>query len=331
MPRSFPPGPSAALLAAALLTVAPCAVPAAAQARPDSVSLRFDWPVGTTARVEQAWSRVQQGPGRADSVVVRSSYRLQVLAHPEGRLVRTDSFALAGATAAAVAGSADAQRVLAQIGTLQPTMVVSAEGEFLRLENAEQTKRFLDSLVAPMRAGIANAPPEARAMLDDATSLPVITAGAAQEWNALVGTWVGAEWAIGDAYETTVDEPLPVLQGLTVPMTYTFAAVGRVPCTEAARDSSCVHLLMHSEPDSAGFRRVMEEMMQRMGANAKDVMSALGGMRMEGEVTLVADPRTLRPYWIERVRSVEARTMENGRESVTTRVDVRSARYRYDR
>src|SRR5687768_7294280 len=78
---------------AALLAILSAATPGSLEAQSvDSVSLRFAWPIGMSARVEQEWTRVQESPEKRDSTYVRSTYRLQALPHPSGRLIQVDSF-----------------------------------------------------------------------------------------------------------------------------------------------------------------------------------------------------------------------------------------------
>jgi hypothetical protein len=62
--------------------------PALGQAKVDSVSLRFAWPVGMTARVDQEWTRMQIGPARNEKAI-----EIQAAAgpnEPAGRTRRVD-------------------------------------------------------------------------------------------------------------------------------------------------------------------------------------------------------------------------------------------------
>jgi hypothetical protein len=309
---------------------------AAAQSGPDSVSLRFGWPVGTTARVRQGWVRVQRSPQRNDSIGVRSTYRLTLLDHPDGRLVRIDSFAVLPDTLGAAPTAAQRTvrpQLLAQLGALQPSYIVSRDGEFRRVEDIAPLKRFVDSLFASALRELGDVPNEAKAMLRAAVSEQALTASAAQEWDAMVATWAGADWVIGKAYAAAVEEPIPAIPGLKMPMRYGFSAAERVPCTETARQQACVRLEMYSEPDSAALRKAVGDIMTRVGTAEKDILQSLENMRTEGTVTVIADPKTLLPYKVTRVKLVEVRTSDSGHEKggVTSRVDTRTAWYSYSR
>ena len=316
----------------ALGLAATLALPLAAQ-KPDTVSLRFNWPVGMTAIVEQEFTRVQQSPEKTDSVTVTSSYRMRVLQHARGRLVVADSFrmgAIAGVPAGA-AGAGDAQRIFSLFGSLQPSFIVSAEGEFLELSQVEKLKAAVDTMMSVIAKDIASMPAEFRSLMDRATSAEVLTASAAEQWNAVAGTWVGADWELGESYLASMEEPVPMLPGFNMPMDYEFSASERLPCTAGAKSAACVKLELYSAPDTANLRKFVGEFMAKLGPQGKEVASALQNMSVENEIVLVAEPRSLRPHTITRVKRVIVHAADKGKPVVMNRrIDIRTARYRYD-
>jgi hypothetical protein len=302
----------------------------AQQSRPDTVALRFGWPAGMSARVLQDWSRIQSRSGRRDSTHVVTSYRLRVAAHPKGRLIQTDSFQVV--VAPSVAGqAAGVEQLLARMGSFTPSYVVSKDGEFVGVEGLAQMKSALDSLFAPMLAELAGAPAAARQLLTAATSAEALTASAAQGWNALAGTWVGADWEVGEVYAASADEPIPVMPGVTIKMSYEFSAAERVACPGAAKSAvpRCVRLEMRSEPDSAAMRTMISELLGKVAPEARAQIAAFGQMRSENSVTLIADPRDLRPYRLEVVTSITVTSEATATEpsQSMTRVDRRVTRY----
>lgn len=312
------------------------ALPLDAQQRPDTVSLRFNWPVGMTAIVEQEFTRVNQTSTRNDSITVTSSYRLRVLKHPRGRLVVADSFRMGTVAGVpvegAAAGNSDAQQMLSLVGNLQPSFVVSPEGEFLEVAQIDNLKSSLDSMIRMLTKDVSGgAPPELRAFLDRATSPEMLNAGAAEQWNAVAGTWVGADWELGESYVTSIEEPIPMFPGFNMPMEYEFSASERIPCTKKSGGKTCVRLEMYSAPDTAQLRKVVGEVMKQLAPELKDAASVLQNMRMLSEIELIAEPGTLRPHSITRIKRVIVNTAEKGKApEVNRRVDVRTARYRYD-
>lgn len=306
-----------------------------AQRRADSVSLRFKWPPGMTAQVDEEWVRVQSTTERRDSITIRSHYRMRVLDHADGLLIAADSFVVSGTSGLpALRGQAsDVQRLVTVVESYQPSYVVSRDGEFRSLGSAAQMKRLLDSLLVPMLREIKEAPAELQAVIRNATSEQSMSASAAQEWDAIVGTWVGADWVIGQALQNTVEEPVPVMPGLKIPMRYEFGAAERVPCAPEMRPATCVRLEMYSEPDTASLRRVIAEMVTRLGASEKDkdLLTSLQNLRTMNELIVITEPGTLRPYAVTRVRRVQLSVAPGTTEKAgtTTRVDTRTARYRY--
>lgn len=319
---------------ATLLALLALATPGSLEAQPaDSVALRFAWPVGMSARVEQEWTRIQESPAKRDSTYVRSAYRLQVLAHPSGRLIQVDSFAVLPSGGRAAPSAPGGDELLAQLGSLIPSYVVSPEGEFVGVADIDRLKSAFDSLLAPVRKGIDTLPPQARALMENVTSREALTAAAAQEWNVVAGTWVGADWEVGSLYGYSAEEPIAYLPGQKVKMNYEFAALERVPCVEGEKEVRCVHLSMRSEPDSAAFANLLRDFFTQIAPEQRGLAEALRNMRAMNELTVIAEPSTLRPHWVELVKSVEVNVAPAPGEAggTTTRVDRRAARYSYAR
>lgn len=301
----------------------------------DTVSLRFDWPVGLTAHVEQEWFREKSIGTGVDSVLVASKHRMQVLAHPNGRLIRTDSMVIPQLEAARNDSNAFIQRMFSQLGVLTPSYVVNTQGEFVELADVARMKAAVDSLFAPVLEQLGSLPPQAKALFESILSEQTLTASAAQEWNAMVGTWVGADWEVGAVYEYDADEPSPVLPGLVLPMHYQFSAVERVPCTEDAEALECAELRMTSTPDPAAMREAVKKILGQMGAtqDGGEVLSALESMEVETELTVVTNPATLLPYLVVQEKRVSVQVPTSATEAGGTsgQYERRIARYHYDK
>ena len=304
---------------------------AGAQEVVDSVALRFAWPVGMTARVEQEWSRVQATPTKRDSTYVRSAYRLQVADHPQGRLIEMDSFRIVPAPGQQLNATVDGEQIVARLGSLLPSYVVSVEGEFLAVADIERMKSAFDSILAPVRQQSESGSPQVRALLANMTSPQALTAAAAQEWNLVVGTWVGADWEVGAAYEYSAEEPIPYLPGQKVKMNYEFAAVERVPCAGSEREARCVELFMRSAPDSAAFAGLLRTLFETIAPDQRSAVEGLQNMRAVNELTVIAEPATLRPHSVELIKFVEVGVAPSSGDAggKTMRLDRRAASYTY--
>jgi len=116
-------------------------------------------------------------------------------------------------------------------------------------------------------------------------------------------------------------------------MRHEFSAAERVPCTEGESARRCIRLEMISEPDSAALRKVVTDFMAKLAPKEANVLAAFQSMRVANELTLVADPRDLRPYAMALVKTVEVQGAGGPNEPAgrTRRVDIRTARYTYVR
>ena len=299
----------------------------------DSVSLRFAWRDGLTADVEHEVLRVRTSHQGSDTTTMRTRSLMRVAAHPQGFVVRSDSLRVEGFDAAASVPTEFAQRMMSTLGSLTPSFVVSADGEFVQVTDLARLKAAMDSLFAPMVREMGESVPQVASFMGQLLSEQALTASAAQEWNALVGTWVGAEWELGAVYELETEEAVPIMPGLTVPMRLQFSAAGRVPCSEADQATSCVELQMISVPDSAGMKRLTQQLLERLAGvpDAEEVVAALENMEVEQELTVVAEPNTLVPHLVVREKRVRVTVAAlAGEDGGTMRqVDRNVQRYRY--
>ena len=305
-----------------------------AQERVDTVSLRFKWPVGLTGRVEQEWFREKTTPGRADSLHFVSGWRMQVLPHSKGLMVRSDSVVMQPFDGATSDTTDMVQRLLTQLGALAPSYVVSSEGEFIEVADVSRMKAAMDTLFAPILAEMGEMPPRARALFQSMLSEETLTASAAQEWNAMVGTWVGADWEVGAVYEFEAEEASPLLPGLMVPMRYQFSATKRIPCTDREGSPECVELLMLSSPDPDSAKSLARKLIEQMGlgADAEGLIDAFESMDVEHELIVVAEPETLLPYLVVKEKRVRVQTPDTPTEKAgeSSQLDRRLYRFYYD-
>jgi hypothetical protein len=162
------------------------------------------------------------------------------------------------------------------------------------------------------------------------TSDAVLTAAVAQEWNALVGTWVGGELEVGEAYLTEGDEPIPAFGNAIVRFEYEFAALRRMSCDSVGAPSArdCVELQMVSKPDSAGMRQLLERV---MGSLAPDVAKDMGfaDFKVENVITLVARPESLLPVSLVVSKEVTGIVRSEGKTEKVYQLDVKSQKYTY--
>jgi hypothetical protein len=160
----------------------------------------------------------------------------------------------------------------------------------------------------------------------------VLAASAAQEWNALVGTWVGAELEVGEVYGSEGEEPIPLFQNATVKFEYEFSAVRRMSCDSLAAPKArdCIELEMVSRPDTAAMRELLQRF---MGTLAPDAAKDMGftDFGVENVVTLVARPESLLPVSLVVAKEVTGTVRAEGKTERVYQLDVKSQRYIYDK
>ena len=315
------------------LTLAPLIAFAQAPAGPaavDTAKLTFRWPATVSARVNAHRYRERHNGGKHDTTEVQLSYRMTAQLGSDGYVVRFHDFRLPESAQGAAAQQIAS--VVEQAGALVPSYRVNAQGEFTGLESVDALRALIDSAVAKMIARNGPAPPQLKQLMSTMTSNEVLAATAAQDWNALVGTWTGAELEVGEAYVTEGEEPVPIFQNATVKFEYEFGALRRMSCDSVAAPNArdCVELQMVSKPDSAAMRQLLQRF---MGSLLPDVAKDIGfaDFNVENVVTLVARPETLLPISLVVSKEVTGTVRAEGQMQKLYQLEVKSQRYSYEK
>ncbi|HYD51752.1 MAG TPA: hypothetical protein VEA99_03955 [Gemmatimonadaceae bacterium] len=289
--------------------------PARAQARPDSLVTRFDWPVGMRAIVHFERARARSVPGRtSDTTRFAASYRVQVAAHAEGRLVSVDSLTVLAVPRAPDAPPTELPAEL--VASMQPSYVVSDAGAFVRVANIARMKAFIDTMIAERtRTTTSRLAESQRAALAGLVSEQALSAVAAEQWNAVVDLWADEDWVVGKRYRSSAETPVPMLPGFQILLHSTIAAEARVACTVGGDPRGCVRLRMTSRPDSAGLRRFFTEMGRMVQAPPDiDIGAMMRDAQLDTEVVLVTEPTSLRPHDVRITRRVRFDVPSSPRE-----------------
>jgi hypothetical protein len=317
------------LLTALLAAVLP--VRAGAQqpdAPPDTVRLRFAWPAGTIAAVETSRFR-ERIAERTDTLSGGATYRMQVREHDDGLAIIYDSLSITAAPRL-TGDFAALQAAAEQLVGLVANYVVSRDGEFLRIQDVATIKARIDSLFAPVFAGV-DSTGQAHAVFQSMLSEQALQALAAQEWNALVGMWGGAELELEAVYGFEEEEPIPLLPGETVRMVSELAIVGRLPCTEDALTPDCVEIQLVSYPDEEAMKAVLRRFMQRVAGDTAAAAFVIEALEIENELMLITEPATLLPHHAVIAKSVRGVGREGGETSEFSQIDVRTYTFTYRR
>jgi hypothetical protein len=294
----------------------------------ETIFLQFDWPGGMTADVEAFRSMVKWSSQGSDSSRVDLSYRVRVEDQLGDRVLRHDSVTVPALEFAGLSGSREAGLV-DQLATLTPSYVVSGDGMFQGLEDVEALRSLVAGIVDEVTGKrLDELPAGAQELIRSLTSDEMLATNAAQQWNALVGFWVGADLEVGALYELESDEPIPLLGGFVVPTTHRFQLVGRVPCDAETANVECVELQMVSIPDSESFQEILQATAGRLAAD-QDAVPTFRAVQIETAVTLITEPATLAPHSLEIVKTFSATVDEQGASLDVGQVETRSYSYRY--
>jgi hypothetical protein len=159
-------------------------------------------------------------------------------------------------------------------------------------------------------------------MVQTLTSEQALNASAAQQWNFMVGTWAGAQLALGQELEQSQKEPVPMLPGNEILMHYTIRAKRRLPCTREGVERGCVELEMRSTSDPDDMRRVIEAVFAKLGAQDLKV-PAFRSLQVEMLLEVVTEPDGLFPHSVSTTRrmngtvELDGQTREVSQEEVT--------------
>lgn len=280
---------------------------AAAQETVDSVSLRFNWPVGLTARVDRSWLQQNWSGGRSDTISAVYSHRLRVEPHQLGRLIRFDSSVTSGIDKVDSPPSRIIPLIVDLLSIVTPGYVVRSDGELVEIADLDHFKSRADSLIKPLIEKLAPLSPNATALLQSITSEASLTNIAAGEWNWIVGAWIDADLEVGAVYQDETREPHPMLQGLMIPTRSEYSVTERTPCTDSNATPSCVKLWMYTISDLSvtrdTLRRILAEVPE---VDVEKYVAMMESRTVELEVTVIAEPATLVPYLLLIETSVRA-------------------------
>jgi hypothetical protein len=314
------------ILAAALL-VAGLPLAAVAQEEPaDTVRLRFGWAPGMRADVEYEQVRVRSAEGERDSTRMASTYRLEVGPHAEGLSIRyadvrwTDLPQMEG----------PAGQFFEALGRTtsggRPRMVVSSGGEFLRAEGMDEVAAELRQAFEPLMADMQGEGLEAlRNMLESMLSEEGVAASAASEWGPLAGAWVDADLEVEAVYELEDSLQVPLFPTVMMPVVVQLEARGRVACTEGGDGTACVELATSTVPDPEGLRRAIGGFLREAGVPEAEMDDVLGQLQLETYATLISEPGTLRPWFLQTTKVITG----GDEDAPPLQVDTETYRFRW--
>lgn len=285
--------------------------PRPAKARIDLV---FDWPESGESRFSMQSRNVDRQGTR--EMHMRGTTKVRPL-EDEGLLVstRVTDFKVASSDQDEAKNNF-MQNLMQQATSEIPDYVVSADGEFIRVENlGAYYGRLEQAMLKAMPGDGAGSQDRAKKLIKNLFPEEALMASLQDGWSKQVENWVGGSYVVGESYRYETLYQMPALGEAVFPMRVSQKLEGRVPCHEKDQAQSCVRLVQTSRVSGAAFDQAMQQYLNRVikdaaGDKAKPPTIAVDGVEVLKTVTLVTDPETLLPY------------EENESEIKTTRISV---------
>ena len=309
-----------------LLVASGCATVAdAPEAEPGTpVALVFGWEPGMQASVVSTRTRQRTGASNLENSMT-SLYTLRVDSAGEELRVHFDDLEVE--VGGKRAPAAEAIQFIAQMGDLAPDYRVTTHGEFLGLHDMPAFQQRLETLLTGM------IPPKTQEalgpMMEMLTSEAFLNTRAAEQWNAIVGTWADAELALGSAYEAQIREPVPVVPGTEVMMNYTFEVKELVSCERGGTRRECAALEMHSIADPEDTAKMIEAIIDRIAGQALTEQPVITSLDMDNTLQVVTEPNGLIPHQYKLIKNLRATVRIGDREREMVQVDTTEAAYSY--
>ncbi|MEM7416327.1 MAG: hypothetical protein AAF389_12565 [Gemmatimonadota bacterium] len=271
---------------------------------PEEVALRFGWPVGMTASVTGVrYQEAIPATSPSDTSRVHFSYDVSVHDDPHGLRIHFENFDMPGSEDADDVES----RLMSLLGSASPDYFVSPDGELLDIGELDETIEIMKEFVGTLTDSIQSEALEE--YMGQAMSPEVLYAQAAEQWNALVGTWIEAVSEVGMAYELDIEQPLPMLGNALVPFTLELGTTGWLPCSEDEASNDCVELILRSFPNPELIREHVADFTQRLlseAAGSAAPQMTFEDLEIENEVILIAEPEGLIPHRLTITQSSRA-------------------------
>lgn len=332
--------PVAALLAMPLVLAAA----QAAGKTPESVELTYSWPAGLKAesRFTHKATRTQ-----ADKQSVRElsgSYGLSTTAVDDGLRIdyqglQTDVKADGQATGI----TAEMQALVNGIAQSVPSVLIKPDGEFggvvemdafhrrlmERMQNWLATSPSLAALQSEQRQAARQQAEQAIGqMMNTLLSKEALEQRMVEDWNLMVGTWIGGNLEKGAVYRTETSYVIAALGNVSAPLILEFKYLGRAACNKADKTKRCALLEMRSQVASEAVAKAIEDTTNRAFAGTPAKVS-VADFAMEQTTRLLTEPKTLLPHQLQTTKTTRVVLAEGEKRTTATQVDESSQSFTY--
>jgi hypothetical protein len=312
----------ATCLALQLLSLA-AARPAAGQGG-ESFRPGFGWQPGM--RIEATESRVgvvREGAVSDSGRISTATYSIVVGKHRDGLLISHEDIRVErlGDFPEEVPPIERVSAVVAdnlQYWMRLPNIVVTKQGEFVRVDDLEGFRFRVESSIRPVASALAGGDPEILALVDELLARVVndetIEALASDRWSSLVDKWAYTDWEMGQVFGADILAPNPLVPGPAIAYTVLAGVTEKRLCEAPSGGSLCAVFVMLTRPADRALGEAARTLADSLGAQllaaagrevpadyGRDAGSVLSfeELHLENRVELMADPVSLLPLWLE--------------------------------
>jgi hypothetical protein len=303
--------------------------PAAAQplVAPTHVDLRFGWKPGMEMSVTATRTRLRA----ADERTTRASssrYTVRVEAEGENLRIRFTNPEFDTTNDAGSMTPSEQAKIMEKIADLMPDFVVTREGDFVGIHDLPAfQKKLWDFLIDIMPPNVdAAVVTQMQSLL---TSEAFLNSRASEEWNAIVGAWVGSDFEIGVPVEHSRAEPVAIFPGSEIRMNYAFSADRVLPCKRANAERRCAELSMRSVADPEATRKVIDSFLAQLAPGQVPEMPVFRTLAIENVLRVRTEPDGLIPHAYSLTKSIRGTVAAPDGEQVVEQIDTTEVRYAY--
>jgi hypothetical protein len=283
-----------------LLALLVAVLPARQQSE-SSTALQFDWPTGAVARVETEF-RHEYSDGQVTVLTsfLQMTHRMRVSPHAEGRLIEYDNQTYVQSLGDLEPG------VAALLPLWVPSRIVSSQGRFLRMENADRVQQnVIDLFEEKKRTELAQKVPVFRDYIRMMTSDAGLKSLAEEHWFDLVQRWIAAPLVEGPL-EGVGPQLIPIEK--QAPSTMSRRMIGRTPCPrlDTIRECGTYEIAIRRDRDQLAK---FAEALKNSGASAFADTELLEETKIE-QVTL--ESSTMLPHEFTTTRMLRAQIRQDG-------------------
>ena len=218
------------------------------------------------------------------------------------------------------------QNFIQKLSEISPSFIVGPKGELVEVVGITQLK---DGMQREINTWFADSAPEVKQqmnkLLKAVLSEQQILAQIQRGWNRDVGQWIGAEFEKGYGYDIEFSTPIPFLNNAQIPTKGQYEYLGKTKCRSSDQERKCVELNFKSFLDENATQEVIGEILKKMGAEAQVSLQ----VKIDYEVQVVTEPKTLRPHKIIETKVVTAPIQGGSTSAVQT--EIKEISYTYQK